>query len=100
MTGLLNSDCGFSWFRRHAKRRGAGVEINGGHLRAFPVPDITSEPLGEFRLRAKDEIETVVSRIFNQLQEGCPSLEDLPARPAVARLNELVAANFGDLYSD
>lgn len=100
LTGLLNSDCGFSWFRRHAKQRGAGVEINGGHLRAFPVPDITSEFLGEFRLRAKDEIETLASRIFNQLQEGCPSLEDLPARPAVTRLNELVAANFGDLYFD
>lgn len=100
LTGLLNSDCGFSWFRRHAKRRGAGVEINGRHLCAFPVPDITSENLGESRLSAKDEVEALVSRIVSQLQEGCPTLEDLPARPTVARLNEIIVANFGDIYSD
>jgi hypothetical protein len=98
LTGLLNSDCGFSWFRRHAKRRGAGVEINGGHLRAFPLPDITSEAFGESHLRAKGEIEILVSRIFTQLLEGCPSLEDLPARPTVARLNEIIAENFADVY--
>jgi adenine-specific DNA-methyltransferase len=98
LTGLLNSSCGFSWFKRHAKRRGAGVEINGRHLRAFPVPDLDS--LIESRLTAKSEVEVLVTRIFTQLRQGCPSLDDLPARPAVARLNEIISNNFGYLYSD
>jgi hypothetical protein len=98
LTGILNSSCGFSWFRRHAKRRGAGIEINGGHLRAFPVPEV--ESFGESHLRAKEEIEALVSRIATQLRNGCPSLEELPARPAVARLNEIIEDTFGDIYYD
>ncbi len=38
LTGILNSDLAFRWFERHAKRRGANVEINAHLLRQFPLP--------------------------------------------------------------
>jgi hypothetical protein len=38
LTGILNSSLAARWFERHAKRRGAHLEINGGTLRRFPLP--------------------------------------------------------------
>lgn len=38
LTGILNSNLAFRWFERHAKRRGANVEINAHLLQQFPLP--------------------------------------------------------------
>lgn len=38
LTGLLNSRTAADWFQRHAKRRGAQVDITGEVLRQFPLP--------------------------------------------------------------
>jgi hypothetical protein len=38
LTGILNSDLAWTWFDRHAKRRGINLEINAHLLRQFPLP--------------------------------------------------------------
>ncbi|MGQ0634835.1 MAG: Eco57I restriction-modification methylase domain-containing protein [Planctomycetaceae bacterium] len=38
LTGILNSELARRWFERHAKRRGARLEINGHLLERFPLP--------------------------------------------------------------
>ena len=38
LTGILNSDIAKRWFSRNAKRRGVNLEINGNHLKEFPLP--------------------------------------------------------------
>ena len=40
LVGVLNSRPGWFWFQHHAKRRGVGLEINGGVLERFPMPRI------------------------------------------------------------
>jgi adenine-specific DNA-methyltransferase len=44
---VLNSRLAWRWFERHAKRRGVGLEINGGVLAAFPMRRIDIARPGE-----------------------------------------------------
>ncbi|MCH7688980.1 MAG: N-6 DNA methylase [Planctomycetes bacterium] len=39
LTAILNSELAKRWFSRNAKRRGVNLEINGNHLRVFPLPN-------------------------------------------------------------
>src|SRR5579863_4476322 len=43
LCGILNSDLAFTWFDRHAKRRGINLEINAHLLRQFPLPGRDAE---------------------------------------------------------
>lgn len=38
LTAILNSSLACRWFEHHAKRRGIHLEISGGTLRQFPLP--------------------------------------------------------------
>jgi adenine-specific DNA-methyltransferase len=38
LTAILNSELAKRWFSRNAKHRGVNLEINGNHLREFPLP--------------------------------------------------------------
>lgn len=38
LTGILNSSLAYRWFSQNAKQRGINLEINGGHLKRFPLP--------------------------------------------------------------
>ncbi|GAB4134902.1 MAG: hypothetical protein Tsb009_00530 [Planctomycetaceae bacterium] len=42
LTAILNSRLAENWFVIHAKKRGVGLEINGGTLRRFPLPEFDS----------------------------------------------------------
>ena len=77
LTALLNSELAKRWFSRYAKRRGVNLEINGNHLRGFPLPNrndqlereidalvigrqqmesTTTEPIGAEQTHAIDQI--------------------------------------------
>lgn len=42
LLGVLNSALAATWFRRHAKHRGANLDISGTVLREFPLPPVNS----------------------------------------------------------
>ncbi|MBX3438942.1 MAG: hypothetical protein KF861_15735, partial [Planctomycetaceae bacterium] len=42
-TAVLNSDWAAEWFSRHAKRRGAALDISGAILREFPMPQFSEQ---------------------------------------------------------
>jgi hypothetical protein len=77
LTAILNSSWAVTWFERHAKHRGAHLEINGNVLRQFPLPpfdaEIVAELAGHSRARhqcaeeSAAEVEPRIDGIVNGL---------------------------------
>ncbi|MCH8828783.1 MAG: hypothetical protein IID45_04320, partial [Planctomycetes bacterium] len=53
LAGLLNSRLLWTWYRHHAKRRGAGLEINGNVLRQTPIRRLNPESAEDKRSKGK-----------------------------------------------
>lgn len=82
LTGILNSQLAAHWFSRHAKRRGVNLEINGGVLQQFPLPerdrDVEDELLRLVRQRhitdesssLDCEVDRLVETLYGQPREG------------------------------
>jgi adenine-specific DNA-methyltransferase len=60
LTAILNSELAKRWFSRNAKRRGVNLEINGNHLKEFPLPQRNNQ--------LEQELDTLV--IQRQLMES------------------------------
>jgi SAM-dependent methyltransferase len=75
LAGLLNSRLMWTWFDHHAKRRGAGLEINGNVLQKAPIRRVDfSEPAD---IQRHDRLAALVERRMCQQQAfrraGCPA---------------------------
>ena len=71
LTGLLNSNWAARWFQRHAKHRGANIDISGGVLREFPLPRENAEledQVGQFVLmtQAGSEVDNQIDALVEE----------------------------------
>jgi len=96
LAGLLNSRLVWQWFRHHAKRRGAGLEINGHVLQRLPIRPIDFADASD--RRAHDEVvELVRQRLAcrKDCSPAAPPAENQEASLLDRRLDRLVCRLYG-----
>jgi hypothetical protein len=59
---VLNSSWAVSWFETHGKQRGVNLDITGGTLKQFPLPEITSAVCDELTMLGRRRIHAGTDR--------------------------------------
>jgi len=91
LTAVLNSPSAFAWFQQNAKRRGAGLEINGNHLNRFPLP---SPGVMDSKQHYVLRVEENVKRLVLCLNTDCQSVTATPASAIYQTINDIIANEF------
>lgn len=96
---VLNSRLLWRWFRRHAKHRGVGLEINGHILALAPLCRIDfADPAQKARHDRLVELVDEMLGLTRRLRAGCPQGEEDALRRRHAEVDRRIDAVVEEVY--